>query len=153
MRVEQRLKELGVTIPAAAKPVAAYVPTTLSGNTLYTAGQLPFVEGKLKFIGQLGKDLSIEEGAEAARLALLNALAAVQEGIGDLERVDQVLKLTVFVNSADGFTGQAQVANGASTLLEEIFGERGRHARSTLGTNTLPLGAPVELDLILSIRD
>lgn len=153
MSVERKLQELGIVLPSVVRPVAAYVPATQSGDLVYTAGQLPFIEGKLKFAGRVGKELTVDEGAEAARICVLNALAAVEDRIGDLERVDQIVKLTVFVNCADEFNDQAKVANGASTLLESIFGERGKHARCALGANSLPLGAPVELDLIVSVRD
>jgi enamine deaminase RidA (YjgF/YER057c/UK114 family) len=151
MSIESNLEEIGITLPAVAKPVASYIPVTRTGNIVYTAGQLPMMEGTLRFVGKLGRDLGIEDGQESARIALLNALAAVKSEIGDLEKVEKVLRMNVFVNSAEDFTDQAKVANGASELLEKIFGDRGRHTRCAIGANTLPLGAAVELDLIVAV--
>jgi enamine deaminase RidA (YjgF/YER057c/UK114 family) len=151
MSIESRLVELGITLPGVAKPVASYIPVTRTGNIVYTAGQLPMVEGTLRYAGKLGRDLGIEEGQESARISLLNALAAVKSEIGDLEKVERVLRMNVFVNSADEFTDQAKVANGASELLEKILGDRGKHTRCAIGANTLPLGAAVELDLIVAV--
>jgi enamine deaminase RidA (YjgF/YER057c/UK114 family) len=151
MSIEAKLEELGISLPAVAKPLASYVPVTRSGNIVYTAGQLPMVKGTLRYAGKLGRDLGIEDGQESARIALLNALAAVKSEIGDLEKVEKILRMNVFVNSADDFTDQAKVANGASELLEKIFGDRGKHTRCAIGANTLPLGAAVELDLIVAV--
>jgi len=152
MSIEKKLEELGITLPQVAKPLASYVPVTRTGNIVYTAGQLPMVEGTLRYAGKLGRDLGIEEGQESARISLLNALAAVKSEIGGLEKVEKVLRMNVFVNSAEEFTEQAKVANGASELLEKIFGDRGKHTRCAIGANTLPLGAAVELDLIVAVR-
>jgi enamine deaminase RidA (YjgF/YER057c/UK114 family) len=150
--VEDRLREMGVTLPPAPKPVAAYVPAAQVGDLVFVSGQLPMVEGKLRFTGTLGRELTLAEGAQAARIAALNALAVVKAAVGDLDRVERVVKMTGWVASAEHFTDQPKVMNGASELLVEIFGEAGRHARAAVGTNVLPLGAPVELELIVKIR-
>ena len=147
--VAARLAELGLELPAVTKPVAAYVPAVVTGNLVFTAGQLPFVNGALPATGKVGAEVSPEDAAGLARQCALNALAAAAEAIGSLDRVTRVVKAVVFVNSAPGFTGQPGVANGGSELLGEIFGEAGRHARSAVGVAELPLDAPVELELIL----
>lgn len=147
--IEARLAELGISIPPVTKPVAAYVPAVASGNLVMTAGQLPFVDGALPATGKVGAEVAAEEAAGYARTAVLNALAAVQGAIGSLDRVTRIVKVVVFVASAPDFTGQPAVANGASTVLGEIFGERGQHARSAVGVAVLPLDAPVEVELIV----
>jgi enamine deaminase RidA (YjgF/YER057c/UK114 family) len=147
--VAARMAELGLQLPAVAKPVAAYVPAVVTGNLVFTSGQLPFVDGSLFATGKVGTDIGPEDAAGLARQCALNALAAAAEAIGSLDRVTRVVKVVVFVNSARGFTGQPAVANGGSELLGEIFGEAGRHARSAVGVAELPLDAPVELELIL----
>ncbi len=147
--VAARLAELGLELPAVAKPVAAYVPAVVTGNLVFTAGQLPFVDGALPATGKVGAEVSAEDAAALARRCALNALAAAAEAMGSLDRVTRVVKVVVFVNSAPGFTGQPAVANGGSELLGELFGEAGRHARSAVGVAELPLNAPVELELIL----
>ncbi|MBX9719138.1 MAG: RidA family protein [Microbacteriaceae bacterium] len=131
------------------KPVAAYVPAVVSGNLVFTAGQLPFVDGALSATGKVGTEVSPDDAVGYARTAVLNALAAAQSVIGSLDRVTRVVKVVVFVASMPEFTGQPAVANGASTVLGEIFGEAGAHARSALGVAVLPLDAPVEVELIL----
>ncbi|MFO7172777.1 MAG: RidA family protein [Bacillota bacterium] len=151
MSYEARLRELGIALPPAPRPVAAYVPAVKSGNLVYTSGQLPLVEGKLPFTGKVGAGVTLEQGKEAARIAVLNALAVVRETVGSLDRVTRVVKATVFVASAPGFNGQPQVANGASELLQEVFGEAGRHARSAVGVAELPLDAPVEVELVVEV--
>lgn len=147
--IEARLTELGVSIPAVTKPVAAYVPAVATGNLVMTAGQLPFVDGALPATGKVGAEVAADDAVGYARTAVLNALAAAQSVIGSLDRVTRVVKVVVFVASAPDFTGQPAVANGASTVLGEIFGERGQHARSAVGVAVLPLDAPVEVELIL----
>ncbi len=147
--IDARLAELGVSIPAVTKPVAAYVPAVASGNLVFTAGQLPFVDGALPQTGKVGAEVTTEAAAGYARTAVLNALAAAQSVIGSLDRVTRVVKVVVFVASPADFTGQPAVANGASTLLGEIFGDAGAHARSAVGVAVLPLDAPVEVELIL----
>lgn len=149
MSVADRLGELGLELPAVAAPVAAYVPAVVTGNLVFTAGQLPFVAGKLPATGKVGADVSAEDAAALARIAALNALAAVDDAIGSLDRVTRVVKAVVFVASAPGFTGQPVVANGGSELLGEVFGDAGRHARSAVGVAELPLDAPVELELVV----
>jgi|SRR5690606_14055473 len=147
--IEEKIRELGYELPEAPKPVAAYVPALKVDNMIYTAGQLPTVKGELKYKGKLGKDIMIDEGRKAAELCALNCLAAVKGAAGDLNKIEQIVKLTVFVNSTDNFTNQPQVANGASELLEKIFGEKGRHARSAVGVSELPLDAAVEIEMIV----
>ncbi len=149
-RIDERLAELGISIPAVAKPVAAYVPAAISGHLVFTAGQLPFVDGALPATGKVGAAVTAEEAAGYARTAVLNALAAAQSVIGSLDRVTRVVKVVVFVASTPDFTAQPAVANGASTVLGEIFGDEiGQHARSAVGVAVLPLDAPVEVELVL----
>ena len=149
MTIDTRLAELGITIPALAKPAGAYVPFVVTGNLVFTAGQLPFTDGVLPATGKLGDGVNAEDGKAYARTAALNALAAVQEAIGSLDRVTRVVKLVGFVASAPDFTGQPGVINGASEVLGEIFGELGKHARSAVGVAVLPLDSPVEVELIV----
>lgn len=149
MTVSDRLAELGIVIPEVAKPVASYLPATVSGNLVFTAGQLPFVEGALPATGKVGAEVSADAAKEMARTAVLNALAAAQTAIGSVDRITRIVKLVVFVASAPDFSGQPAVANGASDTLVEIFGDAGRHARSAVGVAVLPLDAPVELELIV----
>ena len=149
----QRLQQLGIELPAVPAPVAAYVPVVRSGNLVFTSGQLPFVAGDLERTGVVGEesvDVTVEEAARCARTCALNAIAAVASVV-DLDDVVQVVKLTGFVASATGFHGQPQVVNGASELVGKVFGERGRHARSAVGVAELPLGAPVEVELVVEV--
>lgn len=145
-----RLAALGLTLPPVAVPLASYVPAVRIGDTVQTSGQLPTVDGALIHTGRVGADLTAEQGAEAARVAILNALAAVDALIG-LEGIGQVVKVTGFVSSAPGFHGQPAVINGASDLLGELFGEAGRHARSAVGVSDLPANAPVEIELLVTV--
>jgi enamine deaminase RidA (YjgF/YER057c/UK114 family) len=147
--VEKRLAELGLKLPVLAKPVAAYVPAIVTGNLVYTSGQLPFVDGVLQGTGKVGAEVSAEDAATYARTCALNALAAAASVIGSLDRVTRVVKVVGFVASAPDFSGQPGVINGASELLGEVFGEPGQHARSAVGVAVLPLDAPVEVELIL----
>jgi len=147
--IAARLSELGISIPAVAKPLASYVPAMTTGNLLFTAGQLPFVDGVLVKTGKVGAEISANEAAELARICALNALAAAHSVLGSLERITRVVKVNGFVASAPDFIGQPQVLNGASELLGEIFGEIGLHARAAVGVAVLPLDSPVEVDLIL----
>lgn len=151
MTPEERLAELGLTLPGVVPPVAAYVPALRTGDLVYTSGQVPMVEGKLARTGKLGAELSLDEGKDMARICALNALAAVKSQVGDLAKVVRVVKVVVFVASTADFTEQPQVANGASELLGEVFGEAGRHARSAVGVASLPLDAPVEVELIAQV--
>ena len=150
--VDRKLAELGLTLPQAAAPVAAYVPTVLAGGLLHLSGQLPFRDGQL-VTGRLRDGVSLEEGQEAARLCGLMLLAQAKAALGSLDRVERVVKLGVFVNSTPDLTDQPQVANGASELMQHVFGEAGRHARSAVGVPTLPRGVAVEIDAILQVRD
>jgi len=154
-QVEVRLAELGIEIPEVAVPVASYVPAVVSGNFVYTSGQLPFVGGSLRAIGKVGEGPGLVDPAEAkevARICVLNALAAAQSAIGSLDRIARVVKVTGFVASDPAFTGQPMVINGASELLGEIFGDEGSHARSAVGVAVLPLDSPVEVELILELH-
>ncbi|WP_020669674.1 RidA family protein [Amycolatopsis nigrescens] len=145
-----RLAELGIELPAVAAPLAAYVPANRSGSYVYTAGQLPFVDGTLAATGKVGAEVSPEEAKGLARTSALNALAAVHALVG-IDSVVKIVKVVGFVASAEGFTGQPAVLNGTSELLGEIFGEAGVHARSAVGVAELPLGAPVEVELIVEV--
>ena len=147
--IADRLAELGLELPPVAKPVAAYVPAVVTGNLVFTAGQLPFVNGTLAATGKFGAALAADDGAALARICVLNALAAAESVIGSLDRVTRVVKVVAFVASAPDFTGQPGIANGASELLGQIFGDAGQHARSAVGVAVLPLDAPVEVELIL----
>jgi enamine deaminase RidA (YjgF/YER057c/UK114 family) len=147
--VEQRLTELGLKLPNVSKPVAAYVPAIVTGNLVYTAGQLPMVDGKLGTTGKVGAEVTAEDAAKLARICALNALAAVESVIGSLDRVTRIVKVVGFVGSAPDFTAHAIVVNGASELLGDIFGEAGAHARSSVGVAVLPMDAPVEIELIV----
>ncbi len=150
--IETRLAGLGVTLPQPAAPAANYVPFMRSGNLLFTAGQLPLKDGKLAATGLLGRDLDTAAGREAARLCAVNVLAQAKAALGDLELVRRLVKITVFVASAPGFTEQHLVANGASDLFVAALGEPGRHARSAVGTASLPLDAPVEVEAIFEVE-
>jgi enamine deaminase RidA (YjgF/YER057c/UK114 family) len=151
MSYEEKLKSMGVTIPTVPKPVAAYIPAVLTGRYVFTSGQLPFADGKLMFSGKLDRDLSTEEGYQAARLCAINCLAAVKSVLGTLDNVERIVKVTGFVNSVNGFTDQPRIINGASDLLIEVFGERGQHVRSAVGVNELPLDAAVEIEMVVEI--
>jgi enamine deaminase RidA (YjgF/YER057c/UK114 family) len=150
---EQRLAALGLTLPVVTPPLAAYVPAVRSGNLVFTAGQVPMVEGQLLATGKVGAQVGAHEAAALARTCALNALAAAVSVAGRLDAIKRIVKVTAFVASAPDFTGQPQVANGASELLLEVFGEAGRHARSAVGMAVLPLDAPVEVELIAEVRD
>ena len=147
----ERLAELGLTLPPVVPPVAAYVPAVRTGSYAYTSGQLPLADGKLQGTGKVGDSVAPEEAAGFARTAALNALAAAASVAGGLDAITRIVKVTCFVASAPGFTGQAQVANGASELLIEVLGDAGRHARSAVGMAVLPLDSPVEVELIAEI--
>ena len=152
MGVAETLKKLGIALPEVPTPVAAYVPAVQAGELVFTAGQIPMVEGRLKYAGVVGKDLSLDEGVECARICALNAIAAVKSVIGDHDQVERVVKLTGWVASANDFTDQAKVMNGASELVGQIFGEAGRHARAAVASNVLPLNAPVEVEMIVKLK-
>jgi len=150
-RVEDRLAELGLTVPDVAAPLAAYVPATQNGDLVWTSGQLPFVDGALVATGKVGADVDPEAAADLARVCALNAIAAVKSVIGDLDKIVRVVKVVGFVASVPTFTGQPAVINGASNLLGEVFGDAGKHARSAVGVAVLPLDAPVEVELVVQV--
>ncbi|MCD1287261.1 RidA family protein [Brevibacterium sp. GP-SGM9] len=147
-----RIAELGLELPQVAAPAGVYVPALRTGNYVYTSGQLPVVEGKLPATGHVGSDVDLETAYDLARTAGLNALAAIAGVIGDLDTIVRVVKVTGFVNSADDFTQQPAVINGVSELYGEIFGDRGQHTRSAVGVNTLPLGTPVEVEVVVEVE-
>jgi len=150
-KVESRLIEIGMTLPEVPKPVAVYVPAKQCGNIVFTSGQLPMVNGELISKGLLGQDVEIDEANNAARICTLNALAAIKGIVGDLDRIKQVVRVVGYVASVPTFTQQPAVVNGASKLLEEIFGVDGKHARSAVGMSVLPLNASVEIELTVEI--
>jgi len=150
--VEQRLEELGFKLPVVPKPVAEYVPAKHVGDLVYVSGQGPIRDGKPVYVGQVGAEVTREEGYEAAQICALNGLAAVKALVGSLEQVEEVVQVRGFVNSAPHFHEQPKVVNGASELLVKVFGERGRHARAALGTSNLPGNIPVEIEMIIRTR-
>ena len=150
MSIEARLQQLGIELPAAAAPVASYVPVVVQGGIAHVSGQLPFVDGEL-VTGRLGEDVSVEDGMAAARACGMMILAQLKAALVPLDRVERIVKLGAFVNSTPDFTDQPKVANGASDLMVEIFGEAGKHARAAVGVPALPLGAAVEVDAIIAI--
>ncbi|HKE67460.1 MAG TPA: RidA family protein [Micromonosporaceae bacterium] len=147
-----RLAELGLELPTSSPPLAAYVPAVRSGNHVYVSGQLPMIDGKLPATGKVGAEVTVEEAKQLAARCALNGLAVI-EGIVGLGRVRRVVKVTGFVASAEGFTGQPGVINGASELFASVFGDAGQHARSAVGVAELPLGAPVEVEVIVEVAD
>ena len=152
MRIEQELEKMGFALPTP-KPLGAYIPAVRVGNLVYTAGQGPNVDGKALFVGKLGREVTEEQGYKAAQSCVVNCLACVKSVIGDLDKVERVVKLLGFVASVDGFSRQPWVMNGASELLVKLFGERGQHARSAIGTNQLPQDIPVEVEMIVQVKD
>jgi enamine deaminase RidA (YjgF/YER057c/UK114 family) len=150
--IELKLNELGIKLPEVPKPVAAYIPAKQTGNLVFTAGQLPTVNGELISKGLLGQNVEIDEANKAARICTLNALAAIKGVIGDLDRIKQIVRVVGYVASVPTFTQQPAVVNGASELLLEIFGENGKHARSAVGMAVLPLNASVEIELTVEIE-
>jgi enamine deaminase RidA (YjgF/YER057c/UK114 family) len=149
--IASRLAELGIELPAPAAPVAAYVPAVQAGNLLHISGQLPFEEGKV-MTGRLGEDRDTDYGQRAARSCGVMLLAQMNAALGSLDRVERIVKLGVFISSAATFTDQPKVANGASELMQDVFGEAGRHARSAVGVPVLPLGAAVEIDAVVAVK-
>ena len=151
-RIDARLKELGIVLPTPPAPVASYVPYVISGNLVFTSGQVTISPDGLKHVGTVGKELSLEDGKAAARLCAVNVIAQVKAACGgDLDRVKRVVKLVVFVNAAPGFAQQPEVANGASDLLVEVFGDAGKHARSAVGAGSLPRNVATEVEAIIEI--
>jgi enamine deaminase RidA (YjgF/YER057c/UK114 family) len=149
--IDDRLAELGITLPTPAAPVAAYVPTVEANDMLFVSGQLPFKDGRV-VVGRLGEDINIDHGRDAARACAIMILAQMKTALGSLDRVERIVKLNIFVNSDARFTDQPKVGDGASTLMVEVFGDAGRHARAAVGVPALPLGAAVEVDAIVAIR-
>ena len=152
MNIDQRLAEIGLTIPQPAAPVASYVPAVEHGGLLHISGQISFAEDGSLIKGRLGEDMDVDAGIAAARRCGVMLLAQMKAALGSLDRVERVLKLGVFVNSVPAFVDQPKVANGASELMQEVFGESGRHARSAVGVTVLPLGVAVEVDAIVAVR-
>jgi enamine deaminase RidA (YjgF/YER057c/UK114 family) len=154
MDVEQRLRDLGIQLPKAPKPVGAYVAARKSGNLLFISGQLPFAEEKLIYQGEVGRDVSIEQGQAAFRMCALNALAQAKESLGDLERIAGVLRVVGYLYCAEGFVDHAKVLNGASEFLVQVLGmEKGRHTRMVMGVRSLPLGAAVALEVLMEVTE
>jgi enamine deaminase RidA (YjgF/YER057c/UK114 family) len=152
-KIQERLDAMSVKLPEVAAPAANYLPFALSGNLVFTAGQLPLEAGKLAATGLLGQEVDTGQGQALARICAINVLAAARAALGDVERIGRIVKITVFVASAPGFSEQHLVANGASDFLAEALGERGRHARSAVGVAMLPMNAPVEIEAIIETRD
>lgn len=152
MSIEKRIKELGITIPEAAAPVGAYVPGTICGGCVFTSGQLCSSNGDV-IKGRLGEMMTVEQGQEAARLSAINCLAIAKQQLGSLDKIKRVVKLTCFVNSTADFTDQPKVANGASFLMQDIFGTSGQHVRSAVGVSSLPMGAACEVEMVFEIAE
>ena len=152
MEIEKKLKELGITLPKPPEPVAAYIPAVQVGDLLFLSGSTCYVDGEFLYTGRVGEELTLEEGYAAARQTALNLLSVIQATLGDLDRVQRIVKLNGYVNSAREFDRQPAVINGASELLEEVYGERGKHARTALGVSALPSHNPVEIELIVQVR-
>jgi enamine deaminase RidA (YjgF/YER057c/UK114 family) len=153
MKIEEKIKKMGIEIPEVAKPVASYVPFRRVGNLIYISGQDCRVNGKLKYEGKVGRDVTEEEAYEAARITAINLLAILKSAIGNLDKVVKIINLHGFVNSADGFVRQPMVINGASDLLLEVFGENGKHSRCALSANELPFNTPVEIEMIVEVEN
>lgn len=151
--IETRLRDLGLRLPEPAKPSFNYVPVTVHGGVAYVSGQLPKEGGEVRIVGKVDGDVSIEQAQDAARICVLQALACLDDALGSLDRVSKILKIVGFVASSPGFNGQPKVLDAASTLLVEIFGEQGRHARSAVGVAELPRQSPVEIELIVAVTD
>ena len=152
MNPYDKLKELGIELPEAAKPLASYVPSVRTGNLIFISGNLPLVGGKLIFEGRIPSAVSIDDAYKAARQAAINIMAALQGEIGDLSKVKRIVRLNGFVASDDDFTMQPKVINGASDLFVEVFGDKGRHTRAVMGVNRLPINSPVEIDAIIEVE-
>ncbi|HXG30186.1 MAG TPA: RidA family protein [Thermodesulfobacteriota bacterium] len=151
IKAEQRLRELGIEILQTPAPLGSYKPAVISGDLIFISGQLPIKEGRLLYKGKVGAEVSVEEGMDAARMAAINAISIMKGELGDLDRVRRIVKVTGYVSSASGFDMQASVVNGASDLFYQVFGEEGRHARVAVGVYELPLGSPVEIEVIAEI--
>ncbi|MCC6546745.1 RidA family protein [Candidatus Sumerlaeota bacterium] len=152
-KIESKLAELGVTLPEAPKPVASYIPATRTGNLVITSGQLPMKSGQMVATGIVPQDVTPEAATEAARICAINNLAVIKAVIGDLDKIVRIVRLGVFVASDPTFTAHPKIANGASDFIQAVFGEAGRHARSTVGMACLPLNAPVEVEMMVEVKD
>ncbi len=152
MNIEKKLEELGYTLSTPPKPLAAYVPVVKSGNLIFTAGQVPLIEGQLKYVGKVPTTISEDEAIKAAEICALNCLSVIKSEIGDLDKLKRIVKVTVFVNSTDDYSKQPVIANGASEFFVKVFGDAGKHARSAVGVSSLPLNAPVEVEVIAEIE-
>ncbi len=151
--IEKKIKELtGFEIATPPKPLASYIPAQKSGNLIFTSGQLPFVNGKLLAEGKIGYEVTEEKGIECARMSAINCLSAVKSLIGDLNKIEQIVKVTVFVSSAVGYTSQPKIANGASDFLVQVFGDAGKHSRSAVGVAELPMNSPVEIEMVVRVN-
>ncbi|MBA7475063.1 hypothetical protein ES707_10428 [subsurface metagenome] len=153
MKIENKLKELGLSLPEVPKPVAEYIPAKIVGNLVFCSGQGPVKEGKSVYVGKLGGEVSLKEGYEAAKICALNCLVAIKSVIGSLDNIDEIINIKGFVNSTPDFYRQPEVINGASELMVKIFGEKGKHTRCALGTSVLPGNIPVELEMIVKIKE
>lgn len=153
MQIEAKIKEIGINLPKAPKPVAEYIPAKIVGNLVFCSGQGPIKEGVPVYIGKVGKELTLEEGYEAAKICALNCLAAIKSVTGSLDNIDEIINIKGFVNSTPDFYRQPEVINGASELMVKIFGEKGKHTRCALGTSVLPNNIPVELEMIVKIKN
>lgn len=153
MKIEEKIKKMGIEIPEVAKPIASYVPFRRVGNLIYLSGQDCRINGKLKYEGKVGRDVTEKEAYEAARITAINLLAILKSAIGNLNKVVKIVNLHGFVNSADGFVRQPMVINGASDLLLEVFGEKGKHSRCALSANELPFNTPVEIEMIVEVKE
>ena len=151
-KIESRLKEMGIVLPEPPKPAAVYVPAMTVGNLVFTSGNDCRIDGEFIYTGKLGNELTVEQGQEAARQTIINLLAVLKSHLGDLDRIEKIVKVLGFVNSAPGFVYQPYVINGASEFLEEVFQENGKHARSAISTNELPFNIPVEIEMIVEIK-
>lgn len=150
--INEKLAELGIIIPDAPTPLAAYVPGQIVGNLLYTSGQVALQQGTIAYKGKVGGNLSEEEGIAAARICAINCLAVAKKLLGDLDKIERIVKLTVFVNCVDGYANEPKIANGASELLVELFGDNGKHTRSAVGVSGLPLDSAVEIEMIALLK-
>lgn len=153
MEIEEKLKELGLELPEPPRPLAVYVPFVRSGKLIFTSGTGCLRQGGFAYRGKIGKELSVEQGRDAARITVLNLLSTLKDAVGDLDRIERIIKVTGFVSSAPRFNQQPEVMNGASELLEDIFGEKGKHARSAIGVNELPGDIPMEIEMIVEVSD
>ena len=152
MKIEGKIKELGLILPLPPKPVGSYTPVSISNNIIYTSGIIPVENGKLNYQGRFASDFSVEQGLSIAQICILNALSAVKNAIGDLDKIKKIIKLNGFIRSERDFSDQPKVLDGASDMLVNIWGDKGRHARSAIGVSELPLGSPIELELIMEIQ-